>query len=61
MFTIVCGGIVLSLGSDITALSEKWFAVYYNFSVLSIATGVLAVLPSIVMYVFVSLSSLPSD
>ena len=43
-FAVGCGIIVASIAADITALSEKYFEVYYNFAALAIATGALTVI-----------------
>ncbi|KAI0369275.1 hypothetical protein BV20DRAFT_968135 [Pilatotrama ljubarskyi] len=50
-FTAFCGILVLSLGSHLTSLSIKYFDVYYNFAVLSIAVGAISMLSVPVMLV----------
>ena len=47
---MVCAVIVLSLSSDITSLTEKYFEAYYDFSVLGVATAGLTMLSVPVMY-----------
>ncbi|KAL7278695.1 hypothetical protein ACG7TL_007697 [Trametes sanguinea] len=47
--SVLCGIIVLSLASHLTSLSIKYFEVYYNFAVLSIAVGGLTMLTVPVM------------
>lgn len=50
------GILVLSLGADLTALSEKYFGGFDNFSAFGIAVGVLTVVTVPVMSVSSPLS-----
>ncbi|EIW56535.1 uncharacterized protein TRAVEDRAFT_49360 [Trametes versicolor FP-101664 SS1] len=50
-FSVFSGILVLSLGADLTALSEKYFQGFDNFEVFGIAVGVLNVVTVTVMLV----------